>query len=95
MWQFKRLKAKEVFIDAFKSSLNQMAFEQRKPVYFGIHFANDPFLCAKSINEKPNIILDAKLQAVAIKRIKCGDEILLDYLYDNDEDVVPTEAATL
>ena len=44
---------------------------------------------------KPNIILDTKLQAVAIKRIKCGDEILLDYLYNNDEEVVPTEAATL
>ena len=71
-----------------------MAFEQQKPFYFGIHFANDPYLCEEKIDAKPNIILDSKLQAVAIRRIKCGDEILLDYLYNDDEEVVPTEAAT-
>ena len=87
-WRFKRRKEKIVIIDAFKSSLAQMKFEQRKPVYFGLHFVNDPYLCPEKTNATPNIQISDRLQGVATRDIKCGDEILLDYLYEDDPEVV-------
>lgn len=94
-WKCKRRKAVELVADALNSSLSELIDKRdRKPLYFGIHLVNDPYFNkagrARRGQPTPNILLDDKLQAVAIRNIKKGEEILLDYLFDDDPDVVQT-----
>jgi hypothetical protein len=62
----------------------QPRLDKRKPVYFGIHFANDPNW-GKTMDERNqkdppyNAQIDRHLEVIALNDIAMGEEILLDY----------------
>jgi hypothetical protein len=59
--------------------------DQRRPVYFGIHFANDPNYGKRKEKRARNdlrynaMIMHRNLEVIALQDIDMGEEILLDY----------------
>ena len=75
---------KTLWIDPLKSSLCRN-IKNPEPAYFGLHFMNDPTYKASKKNQPrtrsccANVMVSDDLRAFAVRKIKAGEELLLDY----------------